>query len=134
MGSVADDQHGQIVLLHDGGGDRAQTVEALPQIIKQLKARGFRFVTVSELAGLQQSQTMPLLELREGLMPRANWLTFLLLSIGGWFLRWVFLAGIALGIARLVFIGALALAQKIRARKREVDEAGAARSSFPSSP
>ena len=39
--------------------DRSQTIEALPQIIKQLRARGYRFVTVSELAGLKESQTMP---------------------------------------------------------------------------
>jgi cellulose synthase/poly-beta-1,6-N-acetylglucosamine synthase-like glycosyltransferase/peptidoglycan/xylan/chitin deacetylase (PgdA/CDA1 family) len=46
---------GGIVLLHDGGGDRSQTVAALEQIIPRLKARGFRFVRVSDLAGLPQS-------------------------------------------------------------------------------
>jgi len=34
---------GSIILLHDGGGNRAQTVEALPQIIAALKARGYQF-------------------------------------------------------------------------------------------
>ncbi|MEV2271572.1 polysaccharide deacetylase family protein [Nonomuraea africana] len=34
---------GGIVLLHDGGGDRRQTVAALPKIIKTLKARGYSF-------------------------------------------------------------------------------------------
>jgi peptidoglycan/xylan/chitin deacetylase (PgdA/CDA1 family) len=40
---------GSIVLLHDGGGDRAQTVAALPPIIEGLLARGFRFVLVEDL-------------------------------------------------------------------------------------
>lgn len=40
---------GSIVLLHDGGGDRAQTVAALPMIIRDLKAKGYLFVTVEEL-------------------------------------------------------------------------------------
>ena len=40
---------GSIVLMHDGGGDRSQTLAALPQIIKGLRAKGFRFVTVPEL-------------------------------------------------------------------------------------
>jgi peptidoglycan/xylan/chitin deacetylase (PgdA/CDA1 family) len=40
---------GAIVLMHDGGGDRAQTVKALPKIIKRLRARGFGLVTVPEL-------------------------------------------------------------------------------------
>ncbi len=48
---------GAIVLLHDGddtrhGSDRTPTVEALPQIIDALRARGYRFVTVPELLGV----------------------------------------------------------------------------------
>ncbi len=42
-------QPGSIVLLHDGGGDRAQTVAALHSILPALRAQGFRFVTVPEL-------------------------------------------------------------------------------------
>lgn len=42
---------GSIVLMHDGGGPRAQTVAALPGIIETLKARGFRLVTITELLG-----------------------------------------------------------------------------------
>jgi len=40
---------GSVVLFHDGGGDRRQTVEALPAIIEQLRAQGYVFVTVEEL-------------------------------------------------------------------------------------
>ncbi len=40
---------GDIVLLHDGGGNRNQTVEALKVILSTLKKQGYRFVTVSEL-------------------------------------------------------------------------------------
>jgi len=40
---------GGIVLLHDGGGDRSATIKALPQLIAQLKKRGYQFVTVPEL-------------------------------------------------------------------------------------
>jgi cellulose synthase/poly-beta-1,6-N-acetylglucosamine synthase-like glycosyltransferase/peptidoglycan/xylan/chitin deacetylase (PgdA/CDA1 family) len=43
---------GGIVLLHDGGGDRSQTVQALGRAVPRLKARGFRFVRVSDLSGL----------------------------------------------------------------------------------
>lgn len=41
---------GSIILLHDGGGDRSQTVAALPAIIRRLRARGFQFVTLQQLA------------------------------------------------------------------------------------
>jgi len=46
-------RHGSIILAHDGGGDRSQTVAALPSIIATLKARGYTFVTVTELLGLR---------------------------------------------------------------------------------
>lgn len=46
-------QPGTIVLLHDGGGDRSRTAEALPQIIEALQAQGYRFVTIPELLELQ---------------------------------------------------------------------------------
>jgi peptidoglycan/xylan/chitin deacetylase (PgdA/CDA1 family) len=40
---------GAIILMHDGGGVRSQTVEALPVIIRELHARGYRLVTVPQL-------------------------------------------------------------------------------------
>ena len=40
---------GAILLLHDGGGNRAETVAALPIIISTLQSRGFKFVTVQQL-------------------------------------------------------------------------------------
>jgi peptidoglycan/xylan/chitin deacetylase (PgdA/CDA1 family) len=46
---VAAARPGSIVLMHDGGGDRSQTVAALPTIIRKLRARGFRLVTVARL-------------------------------------------------------------------------------------
>src|SRR5262249_57685451 len=50
---------GEIILLHDSGGDRSATIEALPRLIHELKARGFRLVAVSDLAGLSRDQVMP---------------------------------------------------------------------------
>jgi peptidoglycan/xylan/chitin deacetylase (PgdA/CDA1 family) len=40
---------GAIILMHDAGGDRSQTIAALPTIIRGLRARGFRLVTVPQL-------------------------------------------------------------------------------------
>jgi peptidoglycan-N-acetylglucosamine deacetylase len=42
-----------IILMHDGGGPRNETVAALPRIIRTLRSRGFGFVTVPELLGLR---------------------------------------------------------------------------------
>ncbi len=43
---------GAIIMMHDAGGNRAETVRALPQIITRLRARGYRFVTVTGGLGL----------------------------------------------------------------------------------
>jgi peptidoglycan-N-acetylglucosamine deacetylase len=48
---VAAAQPGSIILMHDGGGDRAGTLAALPQIIDTLRARGYAFATVTGLLG-----------------------------------------------------------------------------------
>jgi peptidoglycan/xylan/chitin deacetylase (PgdA/CDA1 family) len=48
---------GSIILMHDGGGDRSQTAAAIPSIIQTLKARGYTFVTVTDLLGLRLSRT-----------------------------------------------------------------------------
>jgi len=50
---------GGIVLLHDGGGNRSQTVAAVRELIPRLRARGFELVTLSELAGQSRAVTMP---------------------------------------------------------------------------
>lgn len=44
---------GGIAIMHDGGGPRGQTVAALPTIIRTLRGRGLRLVTVRELLGLR---------------------------------------------------------------------------------
>jgi peptidoglycan/xylan/chitin deacetylase (PgdA/CDA1 family) len=40
---------GSIVLMHDGGGDRSQTAEALPAVVEGLLDRGYRFVRVDDM-------------------------------------------------------------------------------------
>ena len=40
---------GSIIVLHDGGGDRSVTVEALNILVKDIREMGYKFVTVSEL-------------------------------------------------------------------------------------
>ena len=40
---------GQVILCHDGGGNRSQTVEALRQALPQLREQGYSFITIDEL-------------------------------------------------------------------------------------
>lgn len=52
-------QQGGIVMFHDGGGDRAQTLAALRVLIPKLRSRGFRFARVDELAGVPAGVANP---------------------------------------------------------------------------
>ncbi|MEA5513844.1 polysaccharide deacetylase family protein [Nodularia sp. UHCC 0506] len=47
---------GGIVLLHDGGGNRSQTVQALPEIIRRFRQQGYSFVTVPELLTMKDKE------------------------------------------------------------------------------
>jgi peptidoglycan-N-acetylglucosamine deacetylase len=50
---------GSIILLHDAGGNRSQTIEALPQVIEWLRTRGDTIVPLSTLIGSTRDAVMP---------------------------------------------------------------------------
>ncbi len=50
---------GSVILLHDAGGNRSQTVEALPKIIRYLQDRGDEIVSLSRLVGIPRDLLMP---------------------------------------------------------------------------
>jgi cellulose synthase/poly-beta-1,6-N-acetylglucosamine synthase-like glycosyltransferase/peptidoglycan/xylan/chitin deacetylase (PgdA/CDA1 family) len=54
-----DGDQGGLVLLHDGGGNRSQTIAALERVVPELRRRGYEFVRASQLAGLERSQAEP---------------------------------------------------------------------------
>jgi len=108
------DRSGNIVLLHDAGGNRAQTVEALPQIIDQLRAKGYSFVPVSTLAGIPRDVAMPVISASDQAAAEAD--LFIFGAIGAIItaLGWIFLFAITIGIARAIILSALALIQARR--------------------
>src|ERR1700674_1490260 len=105
---------GNIVLLHDGGGDRAQTVLALPQIIDGLRAAGFQIVPVSELVGQTRAQLMPPLTFRERLVAHADGLIFTLYEWSRLSVAFIFVLGIGLVSCRAIIVGFLAIIEKFR--------------------
>jgi cellulose synthase/poly-beta-1,6-N-acetylglucosamine synthase-like glycosyltransferase/peptidoglycan/xylan/chitin deacetylase (PgdA/CDA1 family) len=48
---------GSIVLMHDSGGDRSQTVAALDRFLPQMKARGYQFTNLTEALGAPSAHT-----------------------------------------------------------------------------
>jgi peptidoglycan-N-acetylglucosamine deacetylase len=109
---------GNIILLHDAGGDRSQTVKALPKIIEYFRARGYSFVTVSSLLNKTRNEVMPPLKARDDiLLSKLNWT---IVTIIYWIERFIyrlFTIGIVLSIMRLLFVAGMASVQKRKKRK-----------------
>jgi cellulose synthase/poly-beta-1,6-N-acetylglucosamine synthase-like glycosyltransferase/peptidoglycan/xylan/chitin deacetylase (PgdA/CDA1 family)/spore germination protein YaaH len=114
---------GNVILLHDSGGDRSQTVKALPLIIETLRSRGFEFVTISDLLGRTRDEVMPLVPPDTIWQIWADRLAFSVLSLAAAAIHWLFLLGIVLGISRLMFIGVLAVYQRWSRRRAVYDPA-----------
>jgi len=107
-------ESGNIVLFHDGGGDRSQTVAALPVIIDQLRARGYQIVSVPELVNKTRAGVMVPLSGREWLEAKADGFIF---GLYHWFtlgIGVVFVLGIVLVSGRALVVGILALIEKLR--------------------
>jgi cellulose synthase/poly-beta-1,6-N-acetylglucosamine synthase-like glycosyltransferase/peptidoglycan/xylan/chitin deacetylase (PgdA/CDA1 family)/spore germination protein YaaH len=104
---------GRIVLLHDAGGDRQATIDALPWLIKELKDNGYTLVTVSELAGMTPEQSMPATDRNsyELLIDRS---VFFLMRNFEEGIRILLMTAIVLGVGRLVFLAGFAFAHAIK--------------------
>jgi cellulose synthase/poly-beta-1,6-N-acetylglucosamine synthase-like glycosyltransferase/peptidoglycan/xylan/chitin deacetylase (PgdA/CDA1 family)/spore germination protein YaaH len=108
---------GQIVLLHDSGGDRSRTVAALPRLIDEIRAHGYRLVTVGDLAGMTAAQAMPPAS-RSSAELMLDRLGFGFMHDAELVLQGLFITAIALGVARLVFMAVLALAHRAKIDRR----------------
>ncbi|KQM19450.1 glycosyltransferase [Novosphingobium sp. Leaf2] len=105
-----------VILLHDGGGDRSQTVAALPRIIATLKGEGYQFVTASQLVGVPQAQAMPAVGTADLTAVRVDVAAFVVLMAVTMALVWIFYVAISLGMARAVILAGLAWFQSRRER------------------
>jgi cellulose synthase/poly-beta-1,6-N-acetylglucosamine synthase-like glycosyltransferase/spore germination protein YaaH/peptidoglycan/xylan/chitin deacetylase (PgdA/CDA1 family) len=105
---------GNVILLHDAGGDsRSATIAALPRIISYFKKQGYQFTTISDLLGKQKAELMPAVPKGKGYyLVQFN---YLLAESGYWagkLLFFLFIAFIALSIVRLMFMAYLAFRQR----------------------
>ena len=107
---------GHVVLLHDSGGDRSETIAALPRVIDGLRSEGFAIVPISKLLGVGRDVIMP--KVPEG--ERASLLVvdagFLALGALNGVLQILFIVGLVLGCLRLVVLAALAVGERLRRR------------------
>ncbi len=112
---------GNIILLHDGGGDRSQTVAALAMILDGLHQRGYQVVPVSELIGKSVAEVMPPITTNERWTAWVDSISFSLFGLLSGFIIFVFFVGDVLMSGRLVLIGALAVYDRFHRRNTKPD-------------
>ncbi len=112
---------GNIILLHDGGGDRSDTVKALGMMIDGLKARGYEIVPVSELMGKTRADVMPPISTNERWAAWVDSLSFGMFGLVSSLIIFVFFVGDVLMSGRLVLVGTLAIFDRFHRRKSNFD-------------
>jgi cellulose synthase/poly-beta-1,6-N-acetylglucosamine synthase-like glycosyltransferase/peptidoglycan/xylan/chitin deacetylase (PgdA/CDA1 family)/spore germination protein YaaH len=110
---------GSVILMHDGGGDRSVTVNALPVLIKTLRDHGYTFVSVSSLMGKTSSEVMPPLTFWQYVRAIPDSIAFSTLAAIGNFIVFVFFLGDILMSARLILVGVFAIIDRLRRPHRE---------------
>ncbi len=105
--------NGNIILLHDAGGDRTATVKATGMIIRFFQARGYTFTTVADLLGKKPDDMMPPVSKGRGYyMLQVNYLLAELGYLSGHILVSLFIVFMLLSAVRLILVGVLAVLQK----------------------
>jgi peptidoglycan-N-acetylglucosamine deacetylase len=104
---------GSVILMHDGGGNRAPTVAALPVLIDALRAHGYTIVPVSALMDKTTAEVMPKITVMQFWRARADSVAFSMLALFGHFIVTVFYVGDVLMSARLILIGILAVIDRL---------------------
>ena len=115
---VAQEKLGNIILLHDAGGPREETIKALPRIIKYFKDRGYTFTTVSDLIGETREQLMPAVPKTSSYYAIQS--SYIIAEFGFWcgqVLYYLFAVCIVLSVGRILFLAVLA-ALEYRDEKR----------------
>ncbi|MGG5796247.1 glycosyltransferase [Bacillus cereus] len=103
---------GNVILLHDAGGNRTHTVEALPMIIKDLKKNGYSFVTISDLMNKERDEVMPPVSSEDKQYLLYNKAVFSGAGYSKHILTTIFYIAIGLGIFRFLFLIYFAFKQK----------------------
>ena len=110
---LAEDGKGNIILLHDAGGDTRQaTIDALPRIIKYFKDKNCDFTTVAALMDKTKNDMMPTVP--KNLNLRFDYYFSEVIYWGTHIIFALFLVGIVLSMSRILFMAVLAFKQKRR--------------------
>ncbi len=105
----AEDPENHVIVLHDAGGDRSQTVAALEKFVPELRAKGYRFVSLTEACGVPRDRLDAPLTRRESVFAAAASASTWMRDAGWKAVAWLFGLSTALSLLRLLTLGSLVL-------------------------
>ncbi len=118
LSAIHDNPNAHVILLHDSGGNRDNTVAALPRIIEVLQAQGYQLTTVSGLLGPGwHNRLFPPVPPEQAQLAGLDRIIFNVWYSFAWLLGIAFLLAIGLGVLRLLVFGVLAVTQYRRTRR-----------------
>ncbi len=106
-----------IILLHDGGGDRSQTVLATGKLIRYYQAKGYTFTTVADLLGKTRDDLMPFASSKDYYKLKINYFWAMSVYYSTHIFFAIFLIFMIVSTIRLLILGTLSFMQ----RRREKD-------------
>jgi poly-beta-1,6 N-acetyl-D-glucosamine synthase len=112
---------GNILLLHDAGGERESTVKALPRIIEYYKNQGFQFVSLAQLMDKKRDDIMPsvvgslnkYIQSADATVFKAGYFFNRIISA-------IFFLAMILSLFKLKSIAVLAIRQRLKSKKKAI--------------
>ena len=127
---IAEEGKGNIILLHDAGGEsRQSTVDALPRIIRYFRDKGCKFTTVADLMGKTKDQVMP--PVKNSFGNSFNYFFIEFIYWAGKIIFSLFLIGIFLSVGRMILMALLAWLQKRKESRQKTLPPFAAPAAWP---
>lgn len=99
------DSKSNIIVMHDAGGNRTQTVAALKKLIPLLKSQGYQFVGLSDLLGVPKAALMPKIGFSDYVMIFSDKVITWLMIYGWDFIVVLFFLTTLISVFRIFFLG-----------------------------
>jgi cellulose synthase/poly-beta-1,6-N-acetylglucosamine synthase-like glycosyltransferase len=112
------DSSKNIILLHDAGGDRSETVKATGMIIRYFRSQGYSFTTIADLLGKKHDDLMPPVPKGTGYyLLQFNFFLAEIYYVGEHFLNALFIVFLSLSALRVLILGIGAFLQKKKEKR-----------------
>ena len=116
---IQQEPNGNIILLHDAGGNREATVAVLPRIINYYRSKGYTFTTIADLLGRKKEDLMPAVPKDSGYYLVQGNYYIAMLGYGLQSLLFaVFIVCLVLASLRIIAMALLAVSERRRVKKK----------------